>query len=61
MFDEVLEQEDIADIMELGLKEATGTVFVSPLGTLVSTWALSNMNKGHAPRGRGQIQDLPLH
>jgi hypothetical protein len=38
LFSEALEQEDIADIMELGLKEATGAVSVSPLGTLVSTW-----------------------
>jgi hypothetical protein len=33
-----LEQDDIVDIKELGLKEAVGVAPVSPLDTLVSTW-----------------------
>ena len=38
LFNEALEQEDIVDIKELGLKEATGAVSVSPQDTLVSIW-----------------------
>jgi len=38
LFNVALEEEDIVDIKEQGLKEATGAVSVSPLGTLVSTW-----------------------
>ena len=38
LFNEALEQEDIVDIKELGLKEAVGVAPVSPLDTLVSTW-----------------------
>lgn len=38
LFNVALEQEDIVDIKERGLKEATGAAPVSPLDTLVSTW-----------------------
>lgn len=38
LFNEALEEADIVEIKELGLKEATGVSAVSPLNTLVSTW-----------------------
>ncbi len=38
LFNVALEEEDIVEIKEKGLKEATGATPVSPLDTLVSTW-----------------------
>lgn len=39
IFDVLLEEDDIVDIMNLGLEEATGVTAVSSSGKLATTWA----------------------